>query len=368
VDLTIAIACMAMGIALPVLIVALVGRRARRQLVTAGAYREVAHLLGLMADTRGVSVRGVRDGRPLWLGEVQVGHGPERRTEMHGVIGLRRPLGLGVRVRKRRGRRETGIPLGGVELDKRLVAEAAWPEGLHALLDAGGREQLDRLVALSPDLDLDDERLRIRLARAPSKVGELGAIVEALEGAAIGLEAARGAGPPTPGSDWAAGWGTLRDRGFLLAPEMPSLTGTAAGWPVEIVPTWVGGTWLAWVAVHFDPDEDSGLLVVPQRAPAQDIRDGQDIRIGDPEFDDAFVVKGYDPGAVRTRLGPEVQAPLLRLRREGRVSLDDYRLVVAGVSPEVEVLVRVLDLVEDLAALVGPSLPPARDFVDVEAG
>lgn len=361
-DLTVAIACMAAGVALPVLVVLLVGRRARRQLVTAGAFREVAHLLGLVADTRGVSVRGVRDGRPLWLGEVQVGHGPERRTEVHGVIGLRRPLGLGIDVRKRRSRRAAGLPLGHLELDKRLVAQAAIPAGLHALLDGGAREWLVRLVALCPDLDLTDERLRIRLSRVPSRVGELGAIVEALESTAAALEEARALGPPAPPSDWADAWAVLSERGFEVLPEIPMVRGRVGGWPVEVVPTYARGTWRAWLVVQFSPEDDTGLRVLPQRSPEGDARDGQDIILGDVDFDAAFVVKGYDPGAVRERLGPEVRRRLLALCREGRVHLDDHRLVLDGITPDAAALERVLLQVDELAGLVGPQLPPAREF------
>jgi len=58
---------------------------------------------------------------------------------------------------------------------------------------------------------------------------------------------------------------------------------------------------------------------------------GQDISIGEPVFDRAFVVKGYDPTAVRKRLEAPVRGALLALNGMGEVTLDDHRLLLRGV-------------------------------------
>ena len=72
-DTLFALLCLLTGAAIPVVLVALVLSRARRQLRTSGAYREVARNMGLDVDTRGLSLQGVREDRPLWVGEVLVG-------------------------------------------------------------------------------------------------------------------------------------------------------------------------------------------------------------------------------------------------------------------------------------------------------
>jgi hypothetical protein len=357
--------CLAIGLALPIAATVLVLRRARRQLATSSAYREVARGLGLEVDTRGVSLHGVRDGRVLWVGEVLVGHGPERRTEVHGVIALRRPLGPGVVIRRKRSRKDLGLPLGEPELEKALVARAHWAEGLDALLEAGGRAVLRGLLATTPRIDLTDARLRLRLKRPPAGRAALGALVEQLEQAAAALEAARAHGPPVPAVltwDWE---GLARRHGLDLDRALPRLHGFLGGWPAEILPTLAGGRPRAWVAVRFAPAEDTGLRIHPQRQPDGDLREGQDIELGHPVFDAAFVVKGYDPEAVRARIDASVRRALLALHGWGIPALDDHQLIVDDVDPHV--LDDVLEAVAELVAAAHPA-PGAPRVVDIGPG
>ena len=63
--------CLLVGVALPVGFLWLIGRRAWRQLQVAEAYRIVARSLGLLVDTRGVSVHGHIDGAThIPMGEI----------------------------------------------------------------------------------------------------------------------------------------------------------------------------------------------------------------------------------------------------------------------------------------------------------
>jgi hypothetical protein len=343
--------------AVPITFVALIARRARRQLSTAGAYREVAQALGLNVDTRGVSLHGVRDGRTLWVGEVLVGEGPERRTEVHGVVGLRRPLALGLELRRKAHRREVALPVP-ADLERALVAYSAWPDGLHRLWTGEVIEALRGLAERCPDLRISDAHVRVRMTRPPAHVAGLGSLVEQLEGVAAALEGARAAGPPAPATDaWLASWMDLADRYRLaIAPALPALSGALAGWPCEIGPVVRGGAWCARIAVHFSPDEDTGLRVGPQRPGVATVV-GQDIRVGDPAFDQAFVIKGHDPEAVRDRLNAQVRGDLLALAALGEVSLDDHRLVVEGLNPAAHALERGLDLTERLVERLNQRVP-----------
>src|SRR5690349_9958453 len=76
-------------------------RRGMRQLQIASTYGDVARELGLDVDTRGVSLQGHLGDQRLWVGEVMVGHGPDRRMVCWGVLDLERPLGLGLLMRRR---------------------------------------------------------------------------------------------------------------------------------------------------------------------------------------------------------------------------------------------------------------------------
>lgn len=333
-----ALACLVVGIAIPVVPVILVGIRARRQLTTSSAYREVARGMGLDVDTRGLSLHGVLHDRPLWIGEVLVGQGPERRREVHGVIGFRHPLGLGVSIRhrtRRRGRRERGgETLGSAEVDKALYVTSTHDPGLEAVRSESVVRMLEHLTDRVQDVQLSDERVRVRLRRPPSTSSQLGQLVDLLEAAArVMEEAAAEAARPDVVCAWRPRLQALAaSHGLTLDTERVQLDGALAGWPVQVVPNHVGGRWCLWLGVQFDPDVDTGLRVHPQR-PDEDSADGQDIVVGHPAFDDAFVVKGYDPEAVRTRLDATVRDALLALSTLGPVSMDDHGLVVRHLSP-----------------------------------
>jgi hypothetical protein len=90
--------CLLLGVALPVTIGVILGRRVHQQTAAPAAYRAVARNLGLDVDTRGASVNGYlpTSGQKLYIGEVVVGHGPESSTEHRAVLALSRPLGLGI--------------------------------------------------------------------------------------------------------------------------------------------------------------------------------------------------------------------------------------------------------------------------------
>lgn len=360
IDTFVPIFCLAVGAALPLAVIMLVFARGLRQLNAAGAYREVAHALGLELDTRGVSLHGVLAGRPLWVGEVMVGHGPGRRTEVHGVIGLRRSIGLGLEIqRRRRGRRAAGLPLGHPDLERRLVAQARWAEGLQAVLDGGARGPLVQIVQRCPDVLITDNQVRLHLSRAPSRPAQLAAVVEHLEAMAEALEAAREAILPPPELEaWVEPWAevaTTLDLGFV--PTLPALRGRLGDHLVEVSPELVDGVWRARVCVLFDPEEATGLLIEPQHAPDGYQFVGQDIQVGDPPFDDAFVIKGFDPEEVRARLHDEVRSGLLRLAARGVLRLTDHQLRLSGASGRAEDLQALLEDVRQIADVVAP--PPA---------
>jgi len=198
-----AVICLACGIAIPVILVGLVIRRAHRQLSTAGAYREVAQALGLAVDTRGCSLHGIRDDRSLWVGEVLVGDGPERYREVHGVIGFQRPLALGLSLSARRSRRQATQGLDHAELDKRLVVEVAFPAALDCVRDEAVQAALLSLIEMVNHVVVTDSRVRVRMKRAPSRASALGSLEDRLVALAVALADARVSPVASPAL---AGW------------------------------------------------------------------------------------------------------------------------------------------------------------------
>lgn len=311
--------------------------RGKRQLDAAVAYRGVARALGLEVDTRGVSLQGHVGERRLWVGEVMVGHGPDRRTAIWGVVDLRRPLGLGLQVRRRglservfRRNRSPGIELG-QDIDRRVEVLGDHPAQVRTLLGAADvRTSLERLMDVHPDVVVTDASVRVHLDRAlPSEVA-LNGLVERMLGLANALEdARRDVRPPerlqrlVP--DWKA---TAEALGLELEPWLPAMVGTLDGHPVVAAISRNEQGYQADVRLWFGEHRQTGLRLRPQVEPDGYWSVGQDIQLGDPAFDQSFVVKGWDPGKIRDLLGPEARQALLAGLERGRIQVEDVRLVI----------------------------------------
>ncbi|MFT7518240.1 MAG: hypothetical protein ACI9MC_000370 [Kiritimatiellia bacterium] len=330
-DTLLPLLCLALGVSLPLVGVALVFRRALRQLAEAGAYREVAQELGLVVDTRGVSLHGVIEHRPLWVGEVMVGHGPDRQTQVHGVIGFRRPLGLGLHVRRRRRRIGKRDALLGDELvDKAIEIVSGDVTELRELLAHGARGPLFELVGRWPDVELVDDTVRVRMKSAPSRPAMLGELVERLSALAQALEWAREhvQRPERFDLDAQTMAEVADELGLELLSSLPAMRGTMLGLHVELSvvegATGIGGQ----IRVMVDQPQDTGFRLRPQVEPDGYWSVGQDIQVNDTSFDAAFVIKGDDPQEVCDRLSPEIREQLLTLCRIGIVEADDHGLTL----------------------------------------
>lgn len=112
-------------------------------------------------------------------------------------------------------------------------------------------------------------------------------------------------------------WGPLAGaRGYALDAESLVLSGTASGVPFTVAPVVEDTGWATRFRARLPRP-----LGVDLRLSKQDAFDGvaaflgmQDIEIGDPSFDDAFVVRGRDEAAVRWVLAdPTLRAGLVEL-------------------------------------------------------
>lgn len=347
--------CLLVGSSIPLGIVFLVLRRGWRQFGVADAYQQVARQLGLWADTRGISVHGQLGDRRIWVGEVLVGHGPNRRTETWGLVDLERPLGLGLRVARpglfRRGR---GLPLQ-EEIARRLTATADDPQLGERLLGADVQAALARLVGTWRDVEVTDDVVRVRLAEPEASPARLRMLVDAMLDLAVRLEAAR-AELPAPASVVPSlpAWETLAAHLDLrFDPRYPALDAELAGRRVRAIARWTARGWRTDLRLWFRPHEATGLRIFAQRAPDGYWSVGQDVPLGDPDFDGLFVVKAWDPLWVAEALVPEARAALVALRDDTDLEVDDHAVVLRDLPNDPEGLPARLERMVALADALG---------------
>jgi hypothetical protein len=358
VDSLLPLACLLVGIALPVVMGWLFMRRGLHQLGAAGAYRVVAERLGLSVDTRGISLQGYYDDRRIWVGSVMMGHGPDRRNLTWGVVDLDRPLGLGLLVRRRglsdrifRRGRAPEVRLDTPELRRRIEAHGDDPDHVRQLLGPDVVRELAALGSRWPDVVITDGSVRVHLRRPETRPDELHALVDAMLALARALESARQQVPPPAGlADVVHAWEELADRhGLTLEGWLPALVGEVDGHPVKIT-TWRGDSgYSASVRIQLSFTSELGLRLNPQTGPDGFWSVGQDIQFGNEAFDRAFVVKGWDPFRVRQLLGPEVREALLALSTCGDLYIDDHAVNLRSVRLDPEAVEQVLRQALDLA-------------------
>lgn len=362
-DALLPILCLLLGITLPLGVVYLVARRAWRQLAVAEAYRVVARRLGLSIDTRGVSVHGHLGDRRLYVGEVLVGHGTERTTEYRGVLGLERPLGLGLLIRPRRSRRwlrrrarAQKVRTEDEQFDKSFEVYGDDDERVNTLLTSEVKAVIAETARRWPHLMVTDHHVRVLLSQPEASPEGLGALVEALRRVADALlEARRGVRPPKSLERVVPAWSKLADQlGLDFEPWLPALAGALHDRPVRVHARREADGYLAEILVSFREHRTLGFRMQPQVAPDGYWSVGQDIQIGDPAFDRSFVIKGYDPNAVRRILSEPVRRVLSELADEGsHLDLDDRRIRIRQVPLEADAVRAVLERAIDAAEATG---------------
>ena len=328
--------CMLLGGVLTVTALYLVLRRGMHQVAEASTYRAVSERLGLVVDTRGVSVHGYVNRRRVWVGRVMEGFGPDRRTEVRGVVALRRPLGLGLLVRPKgltgRLSRKTGPEQGAgiAAIDRLAHVHDAERDQLRQLLDDRVRECLLAALGRWPRLSVTDVDVQVRLRRPPHNPEGLEALVRAMVEIADAVEAARASVRPAaePGS-WVQGWRELGDElGLTLEDALPALCGQVDGRDVQVGAARSPDGYRVQVICWFADHAAMGLHLRPQVDPDGYWSVGQDIQIGHEGVDRAFVIKAYDPDLLRSRLNHLACEGLMALAALGKVEVDDRRVVV----------------------------------------
>ncbi len=335
--------CLLLGSAIPLAALFFFVRRAMRQLQVASAYGEVSRQLGLDVDTRGVSLQGHLGDRRIWIGEVMVGHGPERRMVTWGVLDLTRPLALGLVVRRRgrslpllRGRAAPDAAIGDPALDRLLHVQGDEPDRVRALFTPPVRQALRTLMDAWPEIAITDRAVRVHLSRPEASAERLHLLVSAMLGLAEALEAARAqVAAPSRLDEVVQNLRATAERlGLDLEPAFPALSGQLEGRRVLVAARRDQHGYSAVVRLWFRPHPATGLRLRPQTEPDGYWSVGQDIQFQDPGFDGRFVIKGWDPEQIRELLGPDARAALVELLALGAVAADDRCLDVEGVALE----------------------------------
>lgn len=335
--------CLLIGSALPLAGLFGMFRRGMRQLAVASTYGEVARQLDLDVDTRGVSLQGHLGEQRLWVGDVMLGHGPERRTACWGVLDLDRPLGLGLLLRRRglserlfRRPRGVRVTSGDPQLDRVTEIHGDEPELVGRLLDDRVREVLRGMLTRWRDVVVTDQSVRIYLSRAPERPQELRDLVYGMQVVADALSASRRSlPPPAPLAPTLDAWRAAAEQlGLAVEPAFPGLAGELDGRPVRVTPVRTAEGYATELRLGFRPHRRTGLRLRRQLEPDGYWSVGQDIQLADPAFDQRFVVKGYDPEDVRQLLSAVVREGLLAMDAVGEVDLDDLRLYVGRLPLE----------------------------------
>jgi len=353
--------CLLLGVALPVGLLVVVVRHAVRPMAAAGAYRAAARTLGLLVDTRGVSLSGYLDDRRLWIGEVAIGHGAERRTEVHGSLDLHPPLGLGLILRRRgttqrvfRRYRARSLKIAAPALDL-FTIKGVVQDRVECLFTPRVKRSLLDLAGRWPDVMVTDAWIQVYLKNPPTSESRVLELVTCMRDLADALQEAREALPtPEALTPVSSQWEQLAAAtGLTFQGWLPGMNGKYDGRRVRIAVTRGGSDYRSEVRLEFHHHRGTGLLLRPQLAPDGYFNVGQDIQLGAEDFDAAFVIKGYDQQLIQEQLTEAVRAPLLEMVAVATVAVDDRELVISNGPLHPDALRRMLDLASDVAEALG---------------
>jgi hypothetical protein len=119
-----------------------------------------------------------------------------------------------------------------------------------------------------------------------------------------------------------------------------------------VAPRWLHSEFVAEIRIHFKEVVDTGFRVTPQRGPSAPWLTGQDIQVRDSSFDKAFVVKGYDPDAVRKRLHAEARTLLLDLSKSSPFEITDFWMRIPNAPIKRHELGRVIEQARRVAETI----------------
>lgn len=329
--------CLLLGFSLPLFLLLLAFRRGFRPLAAASAYRNASWKLGMVSDTRGISLQGHLGSRRLFVGEVAA-QTTRGRPVIRGVLDFEYPLGLGLSLRSnaapaRPWRRSPppSLSVNDATLDRQLSVRSLAPDLTTQLFTEEVRKELNALLQLVQAVSITDHWIEVRLATHPASDTALLHLVHQMERLARCIERVRvSLRCPEHLQDVASQWGSLTvDSTLKLLPSMPAIHGLIEGHNIRVVCVQSEGALTSDIILQFPEHPITGVKLRPHREDAPSKHSGQDIVLGDPTFDDVFIVQGFDPSTIRHLFPEACRQTLLDLARFGKVMLNDRQLTLA---------------------------------------
>jgi len=256
------------------------------------------------------------------------------------------------RIRRRAPGSRSELSMKDADLDAAFEVTALEPATADALWTDPVREALARLRAQFKDVVIDDASIRVTSPTPITVEKRLQALIDDLKQLADALHAAREPAPlPAALAEVVPSWAALTEaHGLTLSPHRPAMSGALDGRTFHATCGRSEAGFAACLRVTWRDHRPTGLVLRPQRASDTPGSAGQDIQLGDPRFDDALVVKGYDPAAIRALLGGRAQAALTALARHGEISMTDRSLQINGLPTDAARLGPVLEQINALGA------------------
>jgi hypothetical protein len=368
---------------------AFVGRPAanrRRWAAVAEALNLSAHSvrpIGAIFDYTLPSLVGEYRGAPVHLGVRTV----KRRKEApsyhtYVVVRFARPLRLGLRVRPTHlvqrwmealsGQRD--LLVGNDALDARYTVQALEAEKAQRMLaDEGLRSALvDRSVE-DFGVQLDDERVYLEMRGTCFDLTVIkSAMDEAIAITLRAVDAFERAGPSSVRTLFEGPWAAVaRTHGLAVEIADARLRGHVQGVEVAIEARVEHGVYRTLVLARLPTPIDCRFRLQPGKLGFLETMIGErDIRVGHPELDDFFLIRGVFEQKIRNALNPNVCAQLMRLApyvSSIDVERDHVRLRVGELIREPATLDFVLSAVVRASAELGPG-PSAGVYRSATAG
>ena len=280
-----------------------------------------------------------RHGQPVQLTTVTRGSGKSQQTYTVASSPLEVPLDLGLSVRAHgffedlfRGGGD--IVVGDPVFDSRFLVQADEEHRARAALTPRLRGLLRPPVPSGTALALSDSGCVVECRGTCDYPPWLIAAIELAAQASAELARARAAVPvATPLAPYASAWASYaRARGLQGLDTPLCMWGTLEGVALRAYAVRAGRLCYALeIQVGLPQPLGLGLQIRPQHTfdRLSSLFGAQDIELGDPPFDGAFVVKAHEPAAVRELLDAPTRATLLAVHQSvGALSVSDDGLTV----------------------------------------
>ena len=341
------------------------------------AWSKVANQLGLEHGGR-TTLSGQLHGQRVRASIVTRGSGDSRSTYTVVRADLYPPLDLGLDVREHGFFNDmfhaaADVPLGDAAFDATFITSADEPERLRALLDPGLRRLLlSQLANTAASFRVRDDGVVIERPGAISDPAWLAWALQ-LSARIVGkLDASR---RRTPCSAWLRQhrqtWLRFAQTHGLTGLDTPlCMWGTMEGRPVQIYAVRTDrARYELELSVGFSAPLGLGLALQPKGLldKLAVFFGSQDHELGDPWFDDTYLLRVERTDLIGEVLDASVRAEIMAVHQGvGPVTLDDHRLTVRlpnvpnhpGAVPQV--LHRLVGLVERLGARGSQRIGPYR--------